>query len=136
MTETADARPEKLRERTCIGCRKRSSPTDLLRMTVSGGPGNLMVVPDPDRRAPGRGAHLHPATECFDLAVRRKAFPRAFKVPGPLDVTGLQEYVEQRDRQEAVQKAATRPSAAVRPDRRDRHEGGSSTHDHSMSVER
>jgi uncharacterized protein len=101
-------------------------------MTVSGG----LVLPDPDRRAPGRGAHLHPATECFDLAVRRKAFPRAFKVPGPLDVTGLQEYVEQRDREEAVQKAATRPSATVRPDRRDRHEGGSSTHDHSMSVER
>jgi uncharacterized protein len=109
VTKTADARPEKLRERTCIGCRKRSSPTDLLRMTVSGG----LVLPDPERRAPGRGAHLHPATECFELAVRRKAFPRAFKVPGPLDVTGLQEYVEQRDREEAVQKAATRPSAAV-----------------------
>ncbi len=72
-----------------------------------------MVLPDPERRAPGRGAHLHPATECFELAVRRKAFPRAFKVPGPLDVTGLQEYVEQRDREEAVQKAASRPSAAV-----------------------
>jgi predicted RNA-binding protein YlxR (DUF448 family) len=56
-----------------------------------------MVLADPDRRAPGRGAHLHPATECFDLAVRRKAFPRAFRVPGPLDVTGLREYVAQRD---------------------------------------
>ena len=132
MTETADARPEKLRERTCIGCRRRCSPTDLLRMTVSEG----LVLPDPDRRAPGRGAHLHPAIECFELAVRRKAFPRAFKVQGPLDVTGLREYVAQRDKQEAVQKAATRPSATVRPDRRDRHEGGSSTHDHSMSVER
>ncbi|TDW75881.1 YlxR family protein [Kribbella pratensis] len=97
MTKSADARPGKARERTCIGCRKRSSPADLLRMTVSGGPGSLTVLPDPDRRAPGRGAHLHPATECFDLAVRRKAFPRAFKVPGPLDVTGLREYVAQRD---------------------------------------
>ena len=46
---------------------------------------------------------MHPATECFDLAVRRKAFPRAFKVPGPLDVTGLREYVEQRDREEQYQ---------------------------------
>ncbi|TCC50041.1 YlxR family protein [Kribbella capetownensis] len=111
MTVTTDARPGKPRERTCIGCRKRSGPADLLRMTVSGG----LVLPDPDRRAPGRGAHLHPVAECLDLAVRRKAFPRAFRVPGPLDVTGLQEYVAQRDKQEvsAVQTAATRPPAAV-----------------------
>ncbi|MGW5190417.1 YlxR family protein [Kribbella sp. NPDC004138] len=113
MTETADARPGKPRERTCIGCRKRSGPADLLRMTVSGG----LVLPDPGHRAPGRGAHLHPTTECFDLAVRRKAFPRAFRVPGPLDVTGLRDHVAQRDKQEAVQMAAGRPSAAVQPDR-------------------
>ena len=110
---TADARPGKARERTCIGCRKRSGPTDLLRMTVSGGPENQTVLPDPDRRAPGRGAHLHPVTECLDLAVRRKAFPRAFRVPGPLDVTALREYVAQRDREEAVHTAATRPPATV-----------------------
>ncbi|TCC33316.1 YlxR family protein [Kribbella sindirgiensis] len=95
-----DARPGKVRERTCIGCRKRSSPTDLLRMTVSGGPGNLTVLPDPGRRAPGRGAHLHPTAECFELAVRRKAFPRAFRVLGPLDVTGLHDYLAQRDNQD------------------------------------
>ncbi|MET9311199.1 YlxR family protein [Kribbella sp. NPDC003505] len=99
VTETADARPglsksDKARERTCIGCRKRSGPADLLRMTVSGG----LVLPDPGHRAPGRGAHLHPTTECFDLAVRRKAFPRAFRVPGPLDVTGLRDHVAQRDK--------------------------------------
>ncbi|WP_130446625.1 YlxR family protein [Kribbella rubisoli] len=91
-----DARPGKVRERTCIGCRKRSSPTDLLRMTVSGG----LVLPDPGCRAPGRGAHLHPTTECFELAVRRKAFPRAFRVQGPLDVTGLHDYLAQRDNQD------------------------------------
>ncbi|HEY4572185.1 MAG TPA: DUF448 domain-containing protein [Kribbella sp.] len=111
---TADARPglsssHQARERTCIGCRKRSGPADLLRMTVSGG----FVLPDPARRAPGRGAHLHPVTECFELAVRRRAFPRAFRVPGPLDVTGVQDYLAQRDRQEAVNVTATRPSAAV-----------------------
>ncbi|MFI6678943.1 YlxR family protein [Kribbella sp. NPDC050470] len=106
---SAEARPGKTRERTCIGCRKRCSPADLLRMTVSGG----LVLPDPAHRAPGRGAHLHPVAECLDLAVRRKAFPRAFRAQGPLDVTALREYVEQRDRQEAVQTAANRPSAAV-----------------------
>ncbi|WBQ02539.1 YlxR family protein [Kribbella sp. CA-293567] len=59
-------------------------------MTVSGG----LVLPDPAHRAPGRGAHLHPVTECLDLAERRKAFPRAFKVPGPLDTSQVRAQVE------------------------------------------
>jgi predicted RNA-binding protein YlxR (DUF448 family) len=98
-----DARPGKVRERTCIGCRKRSRPADLLRMTVSGG----FVLPDPEHRAPGRGAHLHPTTECFELAVRRKAFPRAFRVQGPLEATGLREYLAQRDKQRDTQDVRT-----------------------------
>jgi predicted RNA-binding protein YlxR (DUF448 family) len=111
VTVTVEARPGKPRERTCIGCRKRSSPADLLRMTVSGG----LVLPDPAHRAPGRGAHLHPVAEFLDLAERRKAFLRAFRVAGPLDVTALREYVAQRDRQDAsaVQTAATRPPATT-----------------------
>jgi predicted RNA-binding protein YlxR (DUF448 family) len=105
---TADARPglsnsQQARERTCIGCRKRDSPSDLLRMTVSGG----RVLPDPAHRAPGRGAHLHPVTGCLDLAERRKAFPRAFKVPGPLDVSPVREHVEQQE--------SSNTSAAARP---------------------
>ncbi|WP_132212074.1 YlxR family protein [Kribbella steppae] len=105
-------RPGKPRERTCIGCRKRSSPVDLLRMTVSGG----LVLPDPDHRAPGRGAHLHPVAECLDLAERRKAFPRAFRVPGPLDLKLVREHVAQRSEGSTaveVTKAATRPPATV-----------------------
>lgn len=98
---TADARPEKSRERTCIGCRRRDSPANLLRMVVSGG----LVLPDPGHRAPGRGAHLHPVSECLDLAERRKAFPRAFKVPGALTATPVRDYVEQQ----------RRTSAAARP---------------------
>ena len=125
---TADARPEKSRERTCIGCRRRDSPANLLRMVVSGG----LVLPDPGHRAPGRGAHLHPVTECLDLAERRKAFPRAFKVQGALDPTRVRDHVEQ----ESKESAAARPPAAVFDGPSRRHEGGSSTHDHSMSVER
>jgi uncharacterized protein len=41
--------------------------------------GQSAVVPDPDGTAPGRGAHLHPTAECYDLAVRRKAFARALR---------------------------------------------------------
>jgi hypothetical protein len=55
-----------------------------VRVTVgSDAHGQPAVVPDPGATAPGRGAHLHPTTECYDLAVRRKAFGRALRVtPG------------------------------------------------------
>ena len=82
-----------------MGCRARATKAELLRVTVgSDAHGHPAVVPDPKGTTPGRGAHLHPTTECFDLAVRRKAFPRAFRVPGPLDVTGLRDHVAQRDK--------------------------------------
>jgi hypothetical protein len=81
-------------------------------MTVSGG----LVLPDPDRRAPGRGAHLHPVAACLDLAVRRKALPRAFRVPGPLDASAVREYVERHSKEGSaveVTKAATWPPATT-----------------------
>jgi hypothetical protein len=56
----------------------------LLRVTAGSGPdGRTVAVPDPDGTAPGRGAHVHPTTGCYDLAVRRKAFSRALRLtPG------------------------------------------------------
>jgi predicted RNA-binding protein YlxR (DUF448 family) len=52
----------------------------LLRVTAgSDHDGRPIVRPDPDGTAPGRGAHLHPTSECYDLAVRRKAFARALR---------------------------------------------------------
>ena len=66
--------------RTCVGCRKRAAKSELLRVTVGSDPhGHPAVVPDPRGTAPGRGAHLHPTTGCFDLAERRKAFARALR---------------------------------------------------------
>jgi uncharacterized protein len=66
--------------RTCIGCRQRASKRELLRVTAgSDALGRPAVVPDPDGTSPGRGAHLHPTAECYDLAVRRKAFARALR---------------------------------------------------------
>lgn len=51
------------------------------------------LIPDPRGRLPGRGAHLHPTPECLTLAERRSAFPRALRVPGPLDVTALRAWI-------------------------------------------
>ena len=65
-----------------------------MRVTVgSDTHGHPVVVPDPLGRAPGRGAHLHPTTACYELAVRRKAFGRALRVPGRLESAAVGEYV-------------------------------------------
>jgi predicted RNA-binding protein YlxR (DUF448 family) len=54
-----------------------------VRVTVgSDTHGQPAVVPDPQGTAPGRGAHLHPTTACYELAVRRKAFGRALRISG------------------------------------------------------
>ncbi|MEV6211014.1 YlxR family protein [Kitasatospora sp. NPDC051914] len=79
-------------ERTCVGCRKRAAKHELLRVVAVEG----ICVPDLRGALPGRGAHLHPDPACLDLAVRRRAFPRAFRLQGPLDTDALRSYVEQR----------------------------------------
>jgi predicted RNA-binding protein YlxR (DUF448 family) len=78
--------------RTCIGCRERAVAAELLRVVVAAG----TLVPDPRRRAPGRGAWVHPVPECVALAERRRAFVRALHVPGPLDPAPVREYVQQQ----------------------------------------
>ncbi|HEY9349354.1 MAG TPA: YlxR family protein [Acidothermales bacterium] len=77
--------------RTCVGCRGRVARTELLRTVVV----EDRIVPDPAGRLPGRGASLHPVLGCLDLAERRRAFPRAFRLPGPLDTEPLRAYLEQ-----------------------------------------
>ncbi|MBL3698922.1 YlxR family protein [Leucobacter luti] len=72
--------------RTCVACRTRASRTSLLRVVVRDG--QLCV----DDRAvlPGRGAWVHPTTECLKLAVTRGVFPRALRVSGKPDAGPLE----------------------------------------------
>ena len=58
-------------------------------VAVTADPGASSVRPDPRRRLPGRGAYVHPRPECLALAERRRAFPRALRLPGPLDLEPL-----------------------------------------------
>lgn len=58
--------------------------------------GHPAVVPDPDGTAPGRGAHLHPTTGCYDLAVRRKAFTRALRAGTGLSSAPVGDYLGSR----------------------------------------
>ncbi|HST99459.1 MAG TPA: YlxR family protein [Geodermatophilus sp.] len=76
--------------RTCVGCRTRAVADDLLRVVAVDG----MVIPDPRRRLPGRGAWLHPLPECLSRAERRSAFPRALRVAGPLDVDQVRSFLQ------------------------------------------
>lgn len=100
--------------RTCIGCRRQSPATALLRVVVtpdaadedrrhdrtavadgSVGSSASLVVPDARRRLPGRGAWLHPDLKCVSLAQRRRAFARALRV-AVADPTPVLEHVTQQ----------------------------------------
>lgn len=75
--------------RTCVGCKARAAKSSLLRLVAAGNG----IVPDPQARQPGRGAYVHPSLACFELAQRRKAFPRALRVSGSLDAAPVASYL-------------------------------------------
>ena len=56
--------------------------------------GRPVVVPDPTATAHGRGAHLHPTSECYDLAVRRKAFTRALRLGAGPSAAPVGKYLD------------------------------------------
>jgi predicted RNA-binding protein YlxR (DUF448 family) len=47
------------------------------------------LVIDPKKSLPGRGAWIHPSSDCLDLAIQRNAFGRALRLTGQLDSSGL-----------------------------------------------
>jgi uncharacterized protein len=70
MKERTTAKDEP--QRTCIGCRTAGAQAGMVRCTM--GPQG----PSVERSAPGRGAWVC-SMECFDTAVRRRSFARAWK---------------------------------------------------------
>ena len=69
--------------RTCLGCRQRDARSHLMRFVSRDG----MVVADAAASLSGRGAWVHPTRDCIDTALKRKAFGRALKAEGNLDVS-------------------------------------------------
>ncbi|WP_402467813.1 YlxR family protein [Isoptericola aurantiacus] len=88
--------------RTCVGCRGRDLRSDLLRLVLAPSGDRAgdqpRVVADVRGCLPGRGAWLHRDLACLDLAVRRRAVPRALRAAGPLDLAEVRAYLEQQDR--------------------------------------
>lgn len=76
--------------RTCVGCRRRAIQAELLRMVAVENDGGKSVVVDAHRRMAGRGAWLHPGESCLVLAVKRRAFNRAFR--GAVDTDAVELY--------------------------------------------
>ncbi|MGP7998722.1 MAG: YlxR family protein [Streptosporangiaceae bacterium] len=100
--------------RTCVGCRVRAVKSDLLRLVAAGDD----IVPDPLARLPGRGAYLHPSQQCFELAQRRRALPRALRRPAPLGTGRLAGYLAGQDDGSAGGAGRSEGTAAV-PGKRD-----------------
>jgi predicted RNA-binding protein YlxR (DUF448 family) len=70
--------------RTCVGCRQQAARSDLVRVTLVNG----RVVVDNGATQPGRGAWLHRDPDCLALALKRRAFARAFRTSAA-DANGL-----------------------------------------------
>jgi predicted RNA-binding protein YlxR (DUF448 family) len=74
----------------CAGCRERAAASDLIRVVLVAGE----CIPDPDRRLPGRGAHLHPTRRCLDRAERSRALVRALRATGPVDLSLVRVWID------------------------------------------
>jgi uncharacterized protein len=67
-------------ERMCVGCRRRRSQAELVRLVVDGG--RVILA---RRGASGRSAYLCPEDRCLETAERKRAFGRAFRGSVTLD---------------------------------------------------
>lgn len=93
MQSDSDARPSGHEPmRTCIATRQSRPAHELLRVVAQGSPKDV-VVPDPKRKLPGRGAWIIPTLAALDIAEQRKAFGRALRVSGNLDTGPVRTYI-------------------------------------------
>ncbi|HEY6796877.1 MAG TPA: YlxR family protein [Kineosporiaceae bacterium] len=113
-----------------MGCRERDRWSVLLRVVVAEDGGYASAVPDPGHRSAGRGAWVHPRPACLDAAERRRAFPRALRHAGPLDLADLRAYlVAVRCSPVGATPVRERPASTVET------ESGSDSDEHPMSSQ-
>ncbi len=75
MTTEQRTSPPRRHERTCVGCGRRDAPGHLVRVVVRD---DGSLIADVRGGAPGRGAHVHPASECIGRAAKR-GLARSFR---------------------------------------------------------
>lgn len=78
--------------RTCIASRTPMPAEQLLRVVEDlAQPG--VLLPDPKRCLPGRGAWITPTVEALNTAETRHAFARALRVKARMDTSLVREYL-------------------------------------------
>ena len=60
--------------RTCVGCREEAGKQGLIRFVRR--PDGVVAL-DPTGHSPGRGAYLHDAAACIEMARKGRALDRA-----------------------------------------------------------
>jgi predicted RNA-binding protein YlxR (DUF448 family)/ribosomal protein L7Ae-like RNA K-turn-binding protein len=98
--------------RTCAGCRAEAPRDALLRFAIrpfaEGLSATERLVPDTQRRLPGRGVSVHPTRSCLEAATRKGGFAKALAAAGGgapgkggfrFDVSALAEAAAERYRQ-------------------------------------
>lgn len=71
------AAQKKIPMRMCVGCRQMRPKKELLRVVRK--PTGEVSLDDGGGKAPGRGAYLCPAEECFAKAIKTRALDRALE---------------------------------------------------------
>ncbi len=74
---------KKTPERMCVGCQTVRPKKELVRIVRS--PEGIFSV-DFTGKKPGRGAYVCRKPECFDAAVKRRRFDKAFSGPVSAEV--------------------------------------------------
>jgi predicted RNA-binding protein YlxR (DUF448 family) len=76
---------KKIPMRKCVGCNEQSPKKELVRI-VRQNEGEIHV--DPTGRMNGRGAYLHPKSECLQKAKKKNSLERALGSAIPEEVYG------------------------------------------------
>ena len=69
--------------RTCVGCNKKDEKNKLIRIIQKNG--DLII--DHKNLLGSRGANLHQSLECLNWAIKTKAFHKALKLSGALNLS-------------------------------------------------
>jgi predicted RNA-binding protein YlxR (DUF448 family) len=80
-------------QRQCIGCGRRGSQGEFVRLSLDVCQAPAKVVPAAGREYKGRGAYLCRRQACFDRALQRKAFQRAFRAQVTVDIDSIAEVL-------------------------------------------
>ena len=114
--------------RTCVGCRRREPDSRLLRIVHDPELGALL--PDPRRRAEGRGAWVHRDARCIATALDRKAFTRALRVAGSVSQDAISEVLESLRLEHDTTCRSNEPVGGAREEERTRHD------EHTVKLQR